>query len=678
MPIYGTSGNDSLTGGAGTNVIYGLDGRDTLVGGAGADSISGGAGNDMIVGGSFIGAFGETGFEVLYGGDGDDILYSASGSNALPGYDSLDSFYYVIGGSGDDLLVGNFGNEIFADSSGEDTIIGGGGRDIYAAGPDQGFLPLIFPDEPYVFVTTPIFLHRAGNTVTDGEGDVDTLVDIERVYLFGGEGDDILINESASTFDQLMGFVGDDFLYINGDVSSSEVDGGAGADTLIGGALGRNIFRLDDGDVVAGGGSPDTFFLYGLGFFNPLIDSPISVSILDFGKDNGSPSTTLEFVQFDVFDGDDRKTLDPSSFVIKRVNEYTVQIKIDVTDDAVTDATITFYGFFEGSFEFNENPILNTNNITFDGENTAVYLTGMPTDDTLSGGGAGEIIFGFAGDDNLSGGGGVDVIFGDVGADTLYGGVGDDTLRGGVDNDRIKGGSGFDLIYGDNGNDYIDGGSENDDLRGSAGNDTVLGGDGRDVIRGNSGDDDIRGGAGGDTLAGGLDNDEIRGASGDDAMKGEAGDDILFAGIDDDLVRGNEGADTLLGGEGNDSLQGNPGDDELYGQAGDDDLRGGNDNDTLAGGSGNDTLRGNSGDDVFIYTPGADNDLIIGFEGGAGAGDVIDLSVYDGIFDDFTNVQAAMADDGFGNVVIDLGGGDTITLANVLAADLDADDFLFV
>ncbi len=248
---------------------------------------------------------------------------------------------------------------------------------------------------------------------------------------------------------------------------------------------------------------------------------------------------------------------------------------------------------------------------------------------------------------------------------------------GGDGADTLIGGGSADVIFGDNGDDHIDGGTGNDDLRGSAGNDTVLGGHGRDVIRGNSGIDDLRGGAGGDTIAGGIDNDELRGASGDDAMKGEAGDDYLSGGIDDDLLKGNEGVDTLIGGDGNDSLQGNPGDDLLFGQAGNDDLRGGNDNDTLDGGAGNDTLRGNSGDDVFVYAPGAGSDLIVGFEGGAGAGDVIDLSVYDGVFDAFADVQAAAADDGFGNVVIDLGGDDSITIAKVLEADLHEDDFLF-
>ncbi|MFC2952878.1 calcium-binding protein [Marinicaulis aureus] len=287
-----------------------------------------------------------------------------------------------------------------------------------------------------------------------------------------------------------------------------------------------------------------------------------------------------------------------------------------------------------------------------------------------------NLILGYGGNDFIRGLGGPDYLYGGDGDDTIYG-DGAGTPSGSAGHDFIDGGAGHDLVYGGDGDDYIDGGSENDDLRGSAGNDVIYGGFGRDVIRGNSGDDDIRGGAGGDTLAGGLDNDEIRGASGDDAMKGESGDDLLSGGIDDDLLKGNDGVDTLIGGDGNDSLQGNPGDDLLYGQAGDDDLRGGNDNDTLDGGSGNDTLRGNSGDDVFVYAPGADDDLIIGFEGGAGAGDVIDLTVYDGVFDNFADVQAAAADGGFGNVVIDLGGRDSITLHNVALADLDSDDFLF-
>src|SRR5262245_6762883 len=50
MPIFnGTSGNDSLTGGAANDTLNGLAGNDTLNGGAGADSMVGGVGNDLYI-----------------------------------------------------------------------------------------------------------------------------------------------------------------------------------------------------------------------------------------------------------------------------------------------------------------------------------------------------------------------------------------------------------------------------------------------------------------------------------------------------------------------------------------------------------------------------------------------------------------------------------------------------
>ena len=55
--VIGTSGADTLTGGAG---------NDVLIGGAGADTLTGGAGRDLLIGGS--------GADQLDGGSGEDIL----------------------------------------------------------------------------------------------------------------------------------------------------------------------------------------------------------------------------------------------------------------------------------------------------------------------------------------------------------------------------------------------------------------------------------------------------------------------------------------------------------------------------------------------------------------------------------------------------------------------------
>jgi hypothetical protein len=87
--LFGTSGNETLTGTAANTEILGFGGNDTLTGGAGNDVIDGGAGTDSLNGGA--------GNDALYGGAGNDTL---------------------TGGTGSDLLVGGAGN---------DTMTGGGG-----------------------------------------------------------------------------------------------------------------------------------------------------------------------------------------------------------------------------------------------------------------------------------------------------------------------------------------------------------------------------------------------------------------------------------------------------------------------------------------------------------------------------------------------------------------------
>ncbi|MEM9619537.1 MAG: calcium-binding protein, partial [Pseudomonadota bacterium] len=71
-----------------------------------------------------------------------------------------------------------------------------------------------------------------------------------------------------------------------------------------------------------------------------------------------------------------------------------------------------------------------------------------------------------------------------------------------------------------------------------------------------------------------------------------------------------------------------------------------------------------------------DGETIADFTVGAGSEDVITLNGFGAAFDAFSDVQAAASQAG-NDVVIDLGGGDTITLLNRLVGDLHQDDFLF-
>ena len=91
----GDSGNDTLTGGSGADVLvggfgddrlYGRAGKDVLRGGFGNDQLWGGAGNDYLTDVEVAGEFLlEGGNDRLYGGGGKDTLYGYSGNDYLSG-----------------------------------------------------------------------------------------------------------------------------------------------------------------------------------------------------------------------------------------------------------------------------------------------------------------------------------------------------------------------------------------------------------------------------------------------------------------------------------------------------------------------------------------------------------------------------------------------------------------
>jgi Ca2+-binding RTX toxin-like protein len=85
-----------------------------------------------------------------------------------------------------------------------------------------------------------------------------------------------------------------------------------------------------------------------------------------------------------------------------------------------------------------------------------VALQGTNDPDTLTGGGAGEIIFGYGAADRLRGGGGHDCLLGGHGSDRLDGGAGDDRLTGGNGADVLIGGAGSNAYDAGAGNDVVD------------------------------------------------------------------------------------------------------------------------------------------------------------------------------------------------------------------------------
>ena len=103
-------------------------------------------------------------------------------------------------------------------------------------------------------------------------------------------------------------------------------------------------------------------------------------------------------------------------------------------------------------------------------------------------------------------------------------------------------------------------------------------------------------------------------------------------------------------------------------------LLGGAGNDVLDGEQGNDQVIGGDGDDTYIYRPGSAADTFNSFVAGLNTDDHVDISAFTSItsFAQVLSLATQVGED----TVIDFGGGDVLTLANVLKNSLAEEDFV--
>jgi len=270
--VPGGSGNDSLTGTAGADVLDGGDGNDMLFGLAGVDLLIGGAGDDTLQGGS--------GLDAYDGGSGSDTVSYSGASKGLSvdlgsgltrladGDEQLVSIENLIGGSGNDTLIGDAGvnrleggagNDLLSGMAGEDLLLGGAGddwlqggagNDIYDGGTGSDTVS-------YSGAGKSVYADLGNNLARLVEGD-EELISIENVI--GGRANDTLIGdgeanrlEGGSGNDLLRGLAGDDVLDggLGADrfrFESLDLAGGDGHDTVVG--FDRNSDLLSFGDLV--------------------------------------------------------------------------------------------------------------------------------------------------------------------------------------------------------------------------------------------------------------------------------------------------------------------------------------------------------------------------------------------------------------------------------------------
>lgn len=315
--IFGDSGNDTLSGGAGNDRLYGQDGNDLLIGGAGADLLAGGAGWDTIsyatsrlgvvvnlttksawdgdaAGDSFAS------IEAVIGTNRGDNLTGHAGANALAGLAGADTLSglggndTLDGGLGNDDLSGGDDNDLLIGGDGNDTLLGGAGDDVLrpGAGTDTidggaGINTLDYSD-----AAGGIFLLLESHT-TGGAAFGDTFVNIQRII--GSAYNDVVTANASGQAVVIDGGAGDDTL-IAGAVQGERLIGGAGNDQLIAAADSADEIEIqrDRGTdyilgfdaINAAAGLRDTLVINGDAFG---IGSALDASELVAGLDGAGP-----------------------------------------------------------------------------------------------------------------------------------------------------------------------------------------------------------------------------------------------------------------------------------------------------------------------------------------------------------------------------------------------------
>ncbi|MCY1299441.1 Bifunctional hemolysin/adenylate cyclase [compost metagenome] len=142
------SGNglaNTITGGAGRDILNGMAGDDTLLGGAGNDVLNGSVGSDTMAGGAGDDNYGVIGLDVVteLAGEGIDAVYTTNSTWTLGA--NFENLVYsgtgAFSGTGNALantMIGGAGNDTLNGMAGNDTLIGGLGNDIFQFGAGFG------------------------------------------------------------------------------------------------------------------------------------------------------------------------------------------------------------------------------------------------------------------------------------------------------------------------------------------------------------------------------------------------------------------------------------------------------------------------------------------------------------------------------------------------------------
>ena len=164
--IYGSRGDDQITGDANNNTIHGFAGDDTINGGGGTNDRAAydETGNDAIQGGIKV---------TLVGGAGTvQVDRDGLAANGYEETDTLTGIENITGSDADDLITGDHSVNNLRGEDGIDTITGGVGSDTLTGGADADTFHYEVTGDGGVVATNDLVSASgvAGDTITDFSG----------------------------------------------------------------------------------------------------------------------------------------------------------------------------------------------------------------------------------------------------------------------------------------------------------------------------------------------------------------------------------------------------------------------------------------------------------------------------------------------------------------------------
>jgi Ca2+-binding RTX toxin-like protein len=453
-------------------------GQDSLLGSQGADVLRGGDGNDFVSAGR--------GDDLALQGAGDDVFQWApgDGSDTLEGQDGFDTMLFfgsnvaesvdVAANGGRVRFTRNIAN-VTMDLDDVESI------DFRALG---GADTVNVGDLTGTDVTKTSVDLRGPNGGGDGEGDSITVNGTQGADVFGAAGDagGISVSGLKATVDVFSPEQASDRLTLNAlgeadsvNASALQADGiqltmngGLGADVLIGSQGGDLINGGDGNDVALMGAGNDAFVwnpgddndtLEGQdGFDRMLFNGANIAENIDISANGGRVRFTrdiasvvmdlndVEGIDFKALGGADRIVVDDLSGT--DVTELNANLDVNGAGDAAADNVVV-------------NGTTGDDVIVPAGDATGVAVLGLAAQVNITGAEAASdrlTINALAGDDVVDASG---LAAGAIQL-TVNGGDGDDVLVGGDGNDVLSGGAGDDVLIGGPGTDVIDGGDGGD------------------------------------------------------------------------------------------------------------------------------------------------------------------------------------------------------------------------